>query len=239
MKKHVLFYSIRTAIISAILFCCFSATKAQDLTNTQWRCVGALQATLSAESIDSLTMYLSSNSEFALYCQINGQDSSYAGHWAQAGPSSFNYIDSIFSSTSFQSVCPTTGTTEVTYTISSDTLTMTSFHDTCQFIEALFTGSQWVDPALAVPTVQTADENIKIYPMPTTNILYIDTRTAFANSDKISITTYDITGRELNTVTTSKGHMQIDVSRLPAGMYLLQLLSDNGQAITKRFVVAR
>ena len=83
------------------------------------------------------------------------------------------------------------------------------------------------DPAL----FGAGGDDIAIYPNPTCNILYFDTRTAV---DRICL--YDHTGRLTLEARVLPGQRSIDVSGLPNGLYLASFRAD-GAVFTKRLAV--
>ena len=73
--------------------------------------------------------------------------------------------------------------------------------------------------------LSVSDGNLKIYPNPVTDKLYI-------NYPSKDMTVSDVTGRVLMMLSSDS---EINVSILPAGIYLLQIQNDSG-SIVKRFV---
>ncbi|MEL0455914.1 RICIN domain-containing protein [Flavobacteriaceae bacterium SZ-1-7] len=78
-------------------------------------------------------------------------------------------------------------------------------------------------------------ESLSLYPVPAKDELHLDLGAAVANG-RLSVSIYDIHGRTLSTKQINENKTTLDISDLPAGMYLLKL--DNGTSSTvKRFVV--
>ncbi|PZF74499.1 T9SS type A sorting domain-containing protein [Taibaiella soli] len=76
--------------------------------------------------------------------------------------------------------------------------------------------------------------NISIYPNPAHEQLFIS---GLKESVKVCITS--LTGQLLQTSTLSAGNNQLNISSLPAGVYLLQLKTDTGERKTVKIVVNR
>jgi hypothetical protein len=72
---------------------------------------------------------------------------------------------------------------------------------------------------------------IKMYPNPATNSLYIDVADNSANSIWIS----DLRGNIVTNVAVAAQHNEINISSLPAGVYLVQVNSNDKKAVM-RFV---
>jgi hypothetical protein len=70
-----------------------------------------------------------------------------------------------------------------------------------------------------------AISNLKLYPNPTTDYIYIDGLTG-----KTILTVFDVTGRSISTPIDRN---KIDVSVLPSGLYYLQLQNKYGVTTTK------
>ncbi len=81
------------------------------------------------------------------------------------------------------------------------------------------------------PTILKVEENlignIKIYPNPTTGLVFIDSKT----ENIISASVFDIMGKN---VLQQIGNIQeLDISNLQKGMYFLRIATDNGELIKK------
>jgi len=92
-----------------------------------------------------------------------------------------------------------------------------------------FTTYETFDTTTSVAT--NAPAVIKMYPNPATNHLYIDIADNSANSIWIS----DMSGSVVNRITTTAQHNEINISSLPAGVYLVQVNSNDKKAVM-RFV---
>ena len=77
----------------------------------------------------------------------------------------------------------------------------------------------------------TTSDGIAIYPNPTSSTLHIT-----GLSEGNSITVYDFSGRQVlqNTFTD-----EINISQLPNGLYLLSIITTDGDVITKKFMVRK
>ncbi len=69
----------------------------------------------------------------------------------------------------------------------------------------------------------------KIYPNPTTSHITIQ----FSNLNNAKLEVYDINGRVLQNQNLNSTSNTVDISRLPSGMYLFKVSSDEGSAMTK------
>ncbi len=86
--------------------------------------------------------------------------------------------------------------------------------------------SEWFKLPLGVNT--PAAVSVHVYPNPATTVLYVDAPTN---------TSATITGMEGKVIMDATDVRQINVSKLPAGMYLISLYNTEGQAISvQRFV---
>lgn len=72
----------------------------------------------------------------------------------------------------------------------------------------------------------------KVYPVPVQNFLHIE----LADAKVRSITLADMNGRAVISKMTSGQKEDLDLSRLPAGTYLLQIADANGQTASQRFI---
>ena len=73
---------------------------------------------------------------------------------------------------------------------------------------------------------------INIYPNPAVNLLNID----FGNEIVTDLMIIDVAGHEVLRREVDQNFMRLDVSQLPAGMYLVNVLTNNQKLITKRFI---
>jgi len=76
------------------------------------------------------------------------------------------------------------------------------------------------------------DQNISLYPNPASNQLTINSGDIVLQEAVI----YDITGRALQTLSLQTTNTQLNIQHLKAGNYVLQLIDNNGNSITKRFI---
>ena len=81
-------------------------------------------------------------------------------------------------------------------------------------------------------TDQVRDENVKIYPNPAGDVLWLEHPSASA-SGRIEI--FSLTGEKVLTAPLAGGKNQVDVSELPAGAYVINLL-DTSFFGTKTFI---
>ncbi len=92
------------------------------------------------------------------------------------------------------------------------------------------------NPEFATPYVGIADRgetlsNLKVWPNPTSNILYVES--ADAPIDYITI--MDLNGKTLVKKAVGDISFMVDVSRLPAGTYLLETVRE-GEVSVEKFV---
>ncbi len=75
---------------------------------------------------------------------------------------------------------------------------------------------------------------INIYPNPAVNLLTID----FGNETVTDLMIINVSGHEILRKKVKQNFRHLDVSQLPAGMYLVNMLTKNQELITKRFIKA-
>ena len=78
-------------------------------------------------------------------------------------------------------------------------------------------------------------EAIKVYPNPVVHLLTIDV----GKIEITDLTIINVSGHEILRRTGQQNLSQIEVSKLPSGMYLLTILTKDHQVITRRFIKAR
>lgn len=78
---------------------------------------------------------------------------------------------------------------------------------------------------------KTAEKNIKIYPNPTRDFIVVDVPFA----EKATIKLYDMQGKLVLTEITE--NHKVNVSKLPPGMYVINISQANLPSITKRIVI--
>lgn len=81
-------------------------------------------------------------------------------------------------------------------------------------------------PLVSVNNYSTADNSIRIFPNPVTNILYVESP---ANITTIEV--YDLTGKLIFTKALNKN--QIDISPLAKGLYFIKLTTEEGSVVRK------
>lgn len=99
-------------------------------------------------------------------------------------------------------------------------------------ISGLTSGYLHFDDFSVTTTLNTSEfnmDNIKIYPNPTDNILFIDTTEKQIN--KIEI--FDLQSRLLQTINENKDKYQIDISNYTSATYLLKITTDKGSQSVK------
>ena len=83
-------------------------------------------------------------------------------------------------------------------------------------------------------TNNSLDSNIKVYPNPTASYVNISTNTMSVDEIKI----YNSNGVQVNKIelNSNSKNTQIDLSSLDRGVYLVQIIGQNGKMLTKRIV---
>ncbi len=83
---------------------------------------------------------------------------------------------------------------------------------------------------------QTPAASFILYPNPATDELTITTET----NEPVDVSVYDMLGKQLRSIPNSAANsIQVKVSDLSAGYYLLKLTSNRGISSTKGFIIAR
>ena len=76
-----------------------------------------------------------------------------------------------------------------------------------------------------------AEDNIKLYPNPTSTQITIEVKEVSYSEIMI----FSTTGQLMTSLEPSEGNLTIDVSEYASGMYFIRFVS-NGLAVTKRFI---
>ena len=92
--------------------------------------------------------------------------------------------------------------------------------------QAAFEICTW-DP-MPLSKVDIAQQTFEVYPNPTKGILHID-----RPNDIDSVTVYDLTGAKVLSTDLPKNNAELDVSNLPAGIYLLRITHEEGNNYIK------
>lgn len=72
---------------------------------------------------------------------------------------------------------------------------------------------------------------ISLSPNPTPNVLYIQ-----ANADLAQVTIYNLLGKAVMNQYVSDSQLQVNLAELPSGVYLVQLIAQDGQTMVRRVV---
>ena len=231
--------------IALLLLCCGLFTtnglRAQNLLNTKWLLVGASAQALSGESVDSLQMALMPGNAIQLQAVVNGttQDTE-RGIWNQIDASHYWFVDTTTVPGFINTICPSADTSTVTYSISTDTLTMSNFQSSCGIFAALLTGSQWkqvLPTGTGISTVVKAS-GLKVYPNPVTDVLNLQLQQAYMCSTTVGL--YDFAGRKVYEAVLPAGQTTLQLSNLKGlarGSYALELRPVSGEALIMRRVV--
>ena len=97
----------------------------------------------------------------------------------------------------------------------------------CVGSDSIFVGEQICSGIEDLFTI----EQISAYPLPANNVLNIDTKTAGL------IEIYDVFGKKVISTDVNSGKMQLDVSQLSQGTYVLRFLSENGEGVKKIMIL--
>ena len=95
---------------------------------------------------------------------------------------------------------------------------------------ALYYDPSFAEPYVGIPQYGETVSNLKIWPNPANSVLNIESDNS--SIDQIVIT--DLNGKMLLQETVGDNHKQIDISQLPAGIYLLKAVR-NGEASIGKF----
>ncbi|MFK7948125.1 MAG: T9SS type A sorting domain-containing protein [Saprospiraceae bacterium] len=74
-------------------------------------------------------------------------------------------------------------------------------------------------------------DNLKFYPNPAQELLFIESETIFQQA-----TIYNVLGQPIQEVSIQNNQTEININDLPKGIYMLQLVTENGQHIAKQFI---
>jgi hypothetical protein len=100
--------------------------------------------------------------------------------------------------------------------------------------KAVYSTFQYFTRVLGTSEVQDANLTVSIFPNPAQDILHIDLAENANSLQKATIT--DLTGKTvLNQTFKAAGQNQLNVAKLPAGIYLLNLETEKGNVV-KKFV---
>jgi len=87
---------------------------------------------------------------------------------------------------------------------------------------------EWVNTVL--------EHDLEMYPNPTQGKLNLELKGAWDDQRNIQIVITDMTGRRIGERTLNgSGRAQFDFAELPAGVYFLQIITEEGRTIVKRF----
>ena len=78
---------------------------------------------------------------------------------------------------------------------------------------------------LLTTTILLEKQNFKIYPNPTQNILNIELQSI--DNDQNHIEIYDLSGKQVYSSITSDKNIQVDVSELTQGLYIIKVYNNN------------
>ncbi len=97
-----------------------------------------------------------------------------------------------------------------------------------------FTYSNVVELTTNIPN------GIKVFPNPTASVLYITPNNAATNAGNIALSLKDINGKVLWSMqSTNTSQIQADVSKLPNGTYMLEILNTDKTISTQKVVISR
>lgn len=88
-----------------------------------------------------------------------------------------------------------------------------------------------VDPTIGVAEIHEGNADIKVYPSPASDRLFVE----MGGLDARSVRIIDLNGAELMSVGASKGLLTLDVSALPSANYFLLIADEKGSVIARPF----
>ena len=87
------------------------------------------------------------------------------------------------------------------------------------------------EEVLEIQTFNSLD--IVMYPNPATNIVSIK----FNNTSQLEVTLFDLLGRKVLSKMLQKDHNDIDVSKLAAGTYMVQMKNEKNEILIKNLII--
>lgn len=82
---------------------------------------------------------------------------------------------------------------------------------------------------------EKGSENIQVFPNPTSGILFIHVDKPYT---KVKLTVFDILGNEVIQKVAAEGNIQIDLGKLNAGIFFIQL-ENEGKLFTKKIILSK
>ena len=98
---------------------------------------------------------------------------------------------------------------------------------------ALYKNPEWAEPYVGITSYGERASELRLWPNPTNRVIHVEC----AQSPMDYVTIMDLNGRTLMREVVRDGSATIDVSRLPAGTYILEAVS-NGEVSVEKFVKA-
>ncbi len=96
----------------------------------------------------------------------------------------------------------------------------------------------WVDDFALNFTTGIASINpqadVSVYPNPAKHTVFVK-----SNAPNATLFIYDITGKVISTTTLNKGVNRVNLTGIPAGMYIYKVLTSNGQTSTGKLTVEK
>src|SRR6218665_1012492 len=211
-----------------LIFSFVSSTSlfAQMEVGSVWKMTGNAATFLESNNIDSTKMYFLTSNVFQLTYLMNDLPNTETSTWTDSGT---NQVTVTYDpdGLAFGSNCPL-ATSLVTYSISSDVLTMTNVSGNCSLANTLLTNSTWNKVGETANLNENAINGISVYPNPTNSSIYVNA-TVGINMDELKI--YDLLGKEVDFVSTpiQANQLEINVSTFPKGWYFIDLNAEYKQ----------
>ena len=98
---------------------------------------------------------------------------------------------------------------------------------------AMYHDPEFAEPYVGIPDREGVPQSVKVWPNPTVNTLQVESGESMLEN----VSVLDLAGRIMMRQNVQDYHCQIDVSALPMGMYLLEIVSD-GRKRYEKFVKA-
>ena len=164
----------------------------------------------------------------ALTATVNSTDETSAG--ADDGTADASGSGGTSPYTYSWNTTPTQTTASISGLAPGDYIVTVTDTNSCTFMDTVtvgaFTGIRDIDK----------NANIKVYPNPAVNELNIVT----TFNGKAVFDIFDIVGRQIKSVAIRGDNTRVDIAELPEGMYLYQILDDNGAILSKgKFNIVR
>ncbi|WP_052273121.1 T9SS type A sorting domain-containing protein [Flavihumibacter solisilvae] len=96
---------------------------------------------------------------------------------------------------------------------------------------ALLTDGKPIDPAWGQQTVAAPEKSLTVFPVPATRELRVDIHGPLDRNKRMVV--YNMTGQVMMTVEAAKSQVQLDISSLKSGQYILKMENSSASAAAK------